>query len=121
MKQARILLALAALLLLATALFHGSGIGMVSSWLGGERGRILRMLWYLPAIDWTVIAAIWGYAALRPDRNLRPVIWLTAIVPLLVALMLIAAVGGGFPGIWMLLGAVGLAIAGTIHMRYRRA
>ena len=121
MKSARILLALGALLLFATALFHGSGVGTVSNWLQGDRGRIVEMLWNLPAIDWTVVAAVWAVAALRPDRHFAPIIWLTALIPLTVALMLIAAVGGGFPGVWMLLGAVLLAVLGGFSLRHRHA
>ena len=119
MKSARTLLAAAALLLLVTAIFHVSGIGMVSSWLGGDRGRILQTLWYLPAWDWAIVALVWTAAALWPDRHLAPLIWLTSLIPLVVALLLIRAVGGGFPGVWMLLGAVILAGLGAARLRRR--
>jgi len=116
MKQARILLVIAALLLVVTAAFHSSGGAMVSSWLDGDKGAILRLLWFVPAIDWAVIALLWGFVSWRNDQRFAPVIYITAIIPLVVALMLIGAVGAGFPGIWMLLGAVGFAVAGALRL-----
>lgn len=119
MKSARALLLSAALLLLLTALLHASGVGIVSNWLGEESGRIQRIAWYLPAWDWTVIALVWTAAALWPDRHLAPLVWLTALIPLVVAVMLLQAVGGGFPGVWLLLGAVILAGLGGARLRRR--
>jgi hypothetical protein len=119
MKSARALLIAAALLLFATALFHASGVGVVSGALPGQRGRIMEVLWYLPAWDWTVVALVWLAAALWPDRHLAPLVWLTALIPLVVAILLIRAVGGGFPGVWMLLGAVILAGLGAARLRHR--
>ncbi len=120
MKSARIMLGLASALLLATAAFHSSGGAMVSGWLEGEKGSILRLLWFVPAIDWAVVALIWAFAAWRPERRLAPLIWLSAIIPLSVAIMLIAAVGPAFPGIWMLLAAVALAATGAARLREGR-
>lgn len=117
MKSARILLILGAVLLLATAVFHSSGGAMVSGWLEGERGKILQLLWFVPAIDWGIVALAWLYVAWRPDRRFASLVWLTAIIPLTVAIMLITAVGAGFPGIWMLLGAVALASIGATRLR----
>jgi hypothetical protein len=117
MKYARILLIAGALLLLATAAFHSSGGSMVSGWLQGDRGKILQLLWFLPPIDWGVVALVWLYVAWRPDRRFAPLVWLTAIIPLVMAIMLIAAVGAGFPGIWMLLGAAALASIGAARLR----
>lgn len=119
MKSARILLGLGALLLLATAAFHSSGGGAVSGWLEGERGQILRMLWFAPPIDWTVVALVWLFVGWRGDSGFAPLVWLTSIVPLSVALMLLAAVGAAFPGIWMLLGAAAFAAAGAARLPQR--
>ena len=121
MKSARILLGLGALLLIATAAFHGSGGGMVSGWLEGDRGKILQMLWFVPPIDWVVVALVWAFVGWRHDVGFAPLVWLTAIIPLSVALMLIATVGAAFPGVWMLLGAVAMAVAGAARLRQRVA
>ncbi len=121
MKSARLLLAVAAFLLLATAILHATGIGFVSNWLAGEKGRVLRYLWYLPAWDWLIVALVWAAAALWPDRRLALLVWLTALIPLLVVVLLIAAVGGGFPGVWMLLLAVIFAVLGGARLRQRLA
>ena len=117
MKTARILLGAGALLLAATAAFHASGGAMVSGWLQGDRGTILRLLWYVPTVDWSVVALVWGFIAFRPDRRFAPLVWLTALIPLSVAIMLIGAVGAGFPGIWMLIGAVILGSLGAARLR----
>jgi hypothetical protein len=117
MKAARLLLALAALTLFATAALHSSGSAMVSGWLEGDKRAILQMLWFVPAVDWLVVAAIWAIVAWPPDPRFAPIIWLTSLIPLAVALMLIAAVGPNFFGIWMLLGAVALAAIGAGRLR----
>lgn len=116
MKQARILLGLGVVLLLATAAFHGSGGAMVSGWLEGDRGAILRLLWFAPAIDWFVVALVWAFVAWRGERAFAPFVYITAIIPLVLALMLIGAVGAAFPGVWMLFGAVALALLGAVRM-----
>jgi hypothetical protein len=114
---ARSLLALGAALLLATALFHGSSGGMVSGWLDGQRGEMLRALWYLPSLDWLVVAAIWGVAAARPSARYTPILLLTALMPLGAAAFVAGAVGVGFPGVWMLIGAGLAAAAGALRSR----
>ena len=117
MTGARILLLLGALLLLATAAFHASGGAMVAGWLDGERGQILRLLWFVPPIDWVVVALIWAFAAWRPSRVLAAIVWLSALIPLAVAGMLLVTIGPGFPGGWMLLGATILAGFGAARLR----
>ena len=117
MKSARILLGLGAALLIATAAFHGSGGAMVSGWLEGERGEILRLLWYVPTVDWIVVALIWLFVARWGDRRLAPLVWISALIPSSVALMLIWAVGAGFAGIWMLIGSVLLAAVGSARLQ----
>jgi hypothetical protein len=117
MKAGRMLLGAGALLLALTAAVHALGSAMVSSWLEGERGLVLRMLWFVPSIDWIVVALVWAYAAFRPDARLAWLVWLTAIIPFSIAIMLISSAGFGFFGIWMLLGAVALASLGAVRIR----
>ena len=90
---------------------------MVSGWLEGERGRILGLLWQVPAVDWTVVALLWLITAWLGDRRLAVIVWISALIPAAVAIMLIGAVGAGFPGIWMLIGAVLLAAAGAFRLQ----
>ena len=121
MRSTRIIIGLAALVLLVTALSHFTGANGISSWLEAQRGNVLRSLWYVPAIDWVIVVAVWAYVALRPHRRFAPVIWLTAIIPLVIALMLLQALGADFPGVWMLLLAVGLAVYGSMRLHQRAA
>lgn len=116
MRLARILILLGAALLLGTAAFHTSGGAMVAGWLDGERGAILRMLWYAPPLDWLVVSLIWGFVAWRGRRDMAPLVWIAAIIPLGVAAMMSAAIGLDFPGIWMLAGAAILAIVGSLRL-----
>ena len=113
MSVARLSLGLAALLLFATAALHASGATMVSGWLPGQRGAILDVLWVVPVIDWAIIGVLWLFVAWRDERPLAPLVWISAVVPLLVAILLIKAVGVGHPGIWMLIAAALLACVGA--------
>ena len=85
MSIARLSLGLAALLLFATAALHASGATMVSGWLPGQRGAILDVLWIMPVIDWAIIGVLWLFVAWRDERGLAPLVWISAVVPLLVA------------------------------------
>lgn len=117
MSVARLSLGLAALLLFATAALHASGATMVSGWLPGQRGAILDVLWVVPVIDWAIIGVVWLFVAWRDERALAPLVWVSAVVPLLVAVLLIKAVGPGHPGIWMLVGAAVLASFGASRLQ----
>jgi len=116
MKLARTLLLLGSLLLLATAAFHSSGSAMVAGQIEGMRGRIVEMLWFVPPIDWVVVALCWAFVAVRGQRSLQPIVWITALIPFSVALMLLATVGIGFPGFWMLIAAVVLGVVGASRL-----
>ena len=119
MSAARLCLGLAALLLFATAAFHASGAGMVSGWLPGQRGEVLGVLWMVPVIDWAIVGILWLVTAWKADSRLAPLVWISAIVPLLVAILLIKAVGPTHPGIWMLIGAALLAAVGAARLGAR--
>ena len=113
MSVARLSLGLAALLLFTAAALHASGATRVSGWLPGQRGAILDVLWVVPVIDWAIIGVLWLFVAWRDERPLAPLVWISAVVPLLVAILLIKAVGVGHPGIWMLIAAALLACVGA--------
>ncbi len=117
MKTARISLGLAAAVLLATAAFHASGGAMVTGWLSGARGDMLRALWYMPAFDWAVVALGWTYVAIRPSAAAAPLVVISAAMPVGAAALVARAVGPGFPGVWMLAAAGGLAVFGALRLR----
>ena len=116
MTAGRALLTAGAALLIATAAVHSLGSSMVSGWLEGERRAILMLAWFVLAFDWIVVALLWLYAAWRGGRSLAPAIYLTAAIPAVTAVGLILVVGPGFFGIWMLAGAVALAVAGASRL-----
>ena len=116
-KQARWLLIAGAVLLIATALFHSTGLSMVSDWLPGMRGQVLSLLWLTPVIDWFAVAIIWLIAAWRLQSELRLIVLVSAIVPAIAAVGLFMVAGTSHPGPFMLAGATMLAVLGAIRLR----
>jgi len=116
-KQARWLLIAGAVLLIATALFHSTGLAMVSDWLPGMRGQILSLLWFMPVADWSVVAILWIIAAWQLRSNLRLIVLVSAIVPAIAAVGLFMVAGTSHPGPFMLAGAAMLAVLGAIRLR----
>ena len=115
--MARWLLIAAAALLAATALFHMTGLAMVSGWLDGPRGTIFELLWATAALSWIVVAAIWLYAALRPSPALKVPVWISALIPLSVGVPLLAMVDPAHPGGYLLLLSSALAAIGAGKQR----
>ena len=111
--MARALLIAGAVLLVATALFHMTGLDAVSAWLADDRGRILSLLWSTAALSWALVAVIWAYAALRPSAELKWPVWISALIPLSVGILLLALVDSTHPGGYMLLLSAMLAGAGA--------
>jgi hypothetical protein len=112
----RILLTLGGLVLIGTAAFHGSGAGMVAGWLGGERGALLQILWFIPSLDWAAVGLAWLFIAWRGSARLAPLVWLLALIPAGAAAMVASAVGPAFLGVWLLAGAALLALLGSIAL-----
>ncbi len=61
MKTARILRTSGALQPVATAAFHGCGSGILPGWFAGGRGRIAQMRWFVPSLDWAVVALVFTF------------------------------------------------------------
>ena len=116
-KQARWLLIAGAVLLIATALFHSTGLSMVSGWLPGMRGQVLSLLWLTPVADWSVVALLWIIAAWHMRSELRVIVFVSAIVPAFAAVGLFMVAGASHPGPFMLAGAAALAVLGGIRLR----
>ncbi len=104
-----VLLRLAALLLAATAVFHLTGLSMVSGWFEGDRRSVMILLWIAPAATWLLVAAYWLFPGARGSVSDWPVLLLTALIPLIVALPLVVLVPQ-HPGGYMLLSASVLAL-----------
>lgn len=115
--QARVLLAAGAILLMATALFHSTGLAMVAGWLPGDKGQILSLLWLTPVVDWTIVALLWLFVAWYARADLRLVVFISSIVPAFAAIGLFAIVGASHPGGFMLAGSAILALLGAWRLR----
>jgi hypothetical protein len=115
----RLLLALAALVLIGTAALHGSGAGMVAGWLGGERGAVLQMLWFIPALDWAVVGLAWLFIAWRGSKLMAPLVWALALIPGGAAALVAGTAGPTFLGFWLLAGATLLALLASIALPRR--
>ena len=113
---ARVLLISGAVVLVATALFHMTGLNSVSGWLDGDRGRIVALLWSTAAFSWAVVALLWIYAAFRPAEALRAPVWISTLIPLSVAILLLVVVEPTHPGGYLLLLSVVLAGIGAWRM-----
>ena len=115
-RQARWLLIAGAVLLIATALFHSTGLSMVSGWLPGMRGQVVSLLWLTPVADWSAVAILWLIAARQLRRELRVIVFVSAIVPAFAAVGLFMVAGTSHPGPFMLAGAAVLAVLGAIRL-----
>lgn len=113
---ARILLILAAVLLLGAAGLHLSAGGAVAGWLPGERGAVVQILWYLPGADWIAVALVWAFVAWLGNQRFAPIVWLTALVPAAAAVAIAAVLGAMFIGAWLLAGAALLAVLGSLAL-----
>lgn len=112
----RILLLLGAVILVATALFHMTGLSAAAGWLDGGRGAIVGLLWSSVAFDWVVVAIVWIGAALRPASSLRLPVLLTALIPGCAGALLLATVDAAHPGGYLLLASTVLAWLGVWRM-----
>lgn len=105
-RRARVLVAVAALILLATAAFHGSGHGDVSAAIAASSasaflqgvvpGLWLFFSWHLVAIGLGALAV-----AMRGGRSMKPLLWFVTVVTLVDTLWLLK-VAGVFAGTGLL-------------------
>lgn len=113
---ARVLLLLAALLLLGAAGLHLSGGGAITGWLPGERGAVVQILWHLPGLDWIAVSSAWAFLAWRGTQRLAPLVWLLALIPAAAAVAIAGVLGAAFIGAWLLAGAALLAVLGSLAL-----
>ena len=114
----RLVLAVAAVLLFATAYIHIMGLPMASAWgegLGRQEHLAICLMWAHASVSWAVVAILWGVTAWRGAK------WFGAAA----LATLIPAYGGAgvmyieprFFGGWMLVGSVVLALIGLTMLR----
>ena len=112
----RILVTLGALLLVGAAVLHGLGGQMAAGWVSGPRAGVLQALWYFPTVDWAVVALTWLAIAWTGGMRFGWLIWLLAAIPAAAAVLIVSTIGPDFFGVWMLAGAVLLALLGSIAL-----
>lgn len=117
----RWLLAIAAALLLVTAVMHTSAFAQTraaaaASNLAPFFGQSLQALWLIEAVTLLTLAVVFGLVAARPAMVSGAVVALLAVVPAGTAGMLYRFLGRGFvPAHLLLLAAALAAVAGLLR------
>ena len=116
MPKARTMLWIASAILLATAAFHFMGWFLARGQFPGTAEPLARLLWFSIDIDWVVVAALWFAAGYGGAALLRPLVMLSAAIPLAAAVALFVVIGPAFFGLWLLALAGAIAIVGAIRL-----
>ncbi len=117
----RWLLAIAAALLLLTAVMHTSVFAstqgaVAASNLATFFGQSFQALWLIEAVTLLMLAVVFALVAARPEMASGTVVALLALVPAATAGMLYRFIGGGFAPAHLLLLAAALAfVAGLMR------
>ena len=106
----------AALLLAACALLHSLAWARIQANFTPEGRPMAALTWFLIAIDWLVIAGVWVLGA-RQGAAARPMLLLSAIVPIAVTIGLYMTLGPSFFAIYLQLSAGVLVAAGAFTLR----
>jgi hypothetical protein len=80
-----------------------------------ESQSLAALLWFLLAIDWFVLGGLWFMGA-TGGAAMRPLLLLSSIVPVAVAIGLCLAVSPLFFPVYLQLGAAVLLIVGALRM-----
>ncbi len=111
MPRARTFLWIASAILLATAAFHCMGWFLARGQFAGPSQPLVQLLWFTIDIDWLVVAALWFVAGYGSAALLRPLVIISAIIPLSGAVGLFLVIGPAFFGLWL------RGLAGAIRHR----
>ncbi len=117
----RWLLAIAAALLLLTAVLHTSAFALTRAAVAASNlttffGQSLQALWLIESVTVLTLAVVFGLVAARPAMAAGAVVALLALVPAATAGMLYRFIGGGFAPAHLLLLATALAfVAGLLR------
>jgi len=116
MPRARTFLWIASAIMLATAAFHFMGWFLARSQFAGPGEPLVQLLWFSLDVDWLVVAALWFMAGYGGAALLRPLVMLSASIPLAAAGGLFLVIGPAFFGLWLLALAGAIAILGAIRL-----
>jgi hypothetical protein len=116
MPKARTLLWIASGILLATAGFHFMGWFLARGQFAGTGQSLAQLMWFSLDVDWLVVASLWFAAGYGGAALLRPLVILSAIIPLAAATAMFIVIGPAFFGLWLLGLAGSLAVVGAIRL-----
>jgi hypothetical protein len=105
----------AAFLLTACAVLHSLAWTRVQADFGSAGRSIAALVWFLLAIDWLVIAALWVLGASQ-GTGVRAWLLVSTIIPIAVSIGLVLTLGPRFYAIYLQLSAAALVIAGALRM-----
>ncbi len=116
MPRARTFLWIASAMMLATAAFHFMGWFLARGLFAGDGQAFARLLWFTADVDWLVVAGLWFVAGYGGAALLRPLVLLSAIIPLAAAVGMFFVIGPAFFGLYLLGLAGAIAIIGAIRL-----
>jgi hypothetical protein len=116
MPRARTFLWIASAMLAATALMYAVAWGFVRTQFAGEGLETARLLWFNLAADWLLVAGLWFAAGYGGAALLRPLVMLSALIPLASAIGQFVALGASSLGLYLLVLAAAIAIIGAIRL-----
>jgi len=116
MPRARTFLWIASAIMLATAAFHFMGWFLAQGQFAGDGQPLARLLWFSIDVDWLVVAALWFVAGYGGAALHRPLVMISAIIPLAGAVGLFLVIGPAFFGLYLLALAGAVAIIGAIRL-----
>ena len=111
----KLLIWLAAAVLLACALLHSLAWARTQASFPPDARRMAALLWFLVAIDWVVFAGLWGLGA-SVGPAARPLLLASSVVPVAVAIGLVLTLGPGFFAIYLQLAAAALLLTGSVRL-----
>ena len=116
MPRARTFLWIASAILVATAAFHAMGWFLAGSQFAGPTRPLVELIWFSVDVDWLVVAALWFFAGYGGASLLRPLVMISAIIPLAAAIGMFLVIGPAFFGLWLHALAGAVAIIGAIRL-----
>jgi len=116
MPRARTFLWIAAAIMAATAAIHFTGWFLGRDQFAGPTQPIVKLLWFSIDVDWLVVAGLWFAAGYGGAGLLRPLVILSAIIPLAAAVGMFFLISPAFFGLYLLALAGAIAIIGAIRL-----
>lgn len=112
-RSGRLLLGIAAALIVLTAAFHCAGWFLLRGQIAADTRPIVRLLWFCVDLDWLVAAFVWALAGWKGAAVPHLAVVAISAIPLGAAVWLLFVVGPAFFGVYLLLVAAACAIIGS--------